>query len=395
MSVGPGERVRGGADGAALLLAQAQFDERSDESGTLRITPGPAKLTIAHLTGQGWTREVVEDPESNVFHRALPVELPGERAGVLTLGGNPAPQPALLKLWNRTPAGLNGTTLARVDFRHRFNRFRDVEIGDVTGDGVPELVVATHDQGVVAVLQRGPDRSWQLTEIDRTTGTFVHEIELADLDGDGRTEVIATPTEPNRMDRGTQPGRIVRYTFEDGGWVASPVAIFPDRHAKEILAVDLEGVGRADLFAAVECPPTTTVTRIRLVGGAWTYDHVATLPSDSCRFLCAGDVDGDGREEMVAACSRSGIWLLRPGTPRWKVELIDDASTAVELATTLADLDRDGIQEIYVAADDQRQLRSYRWRNGRFDREDLLTLEPGDMTFGLDPCTDGHLVPGL
>ena len=34
-----------------------------------------------------------------------------------------------------------------------------------------------------------------------------------------------------------------------------------------------------------------------------------------CRFLTAGDVDGDGRREIVVAAHKTGLWLLRPRAP--------------------------------------------------------------------------------
>ena len=185
------------------------------------------------------------------------------------------------------------------------------------------------------------------------------------------------------------------YSFDGAGWVPSQVAAFADRHAKEILAIDLEGAGRIDLFAAIEppraiaerpdpTPPMVSITRYRWDGGAWLTAEVATIPAESCRFLRAGDVDGDRRRELVAACGNSGLWLLRPGAGGWSRELIDDASTATELAIALADLNRDGAAEIYVAAEDQGQLRAYLWEADGFHRYELLAIPRDIMTFGLE-----------
>ncbi len=55
-----------------------------------------------------------------------------------------------MKLWDT--AG-QARTLWETDFGGVFSRMRDVEAGDIYGDGTAAIVVATHDQGVVAVLR--------------------------------------------------------------------------------------------------------------------------------------------------------------------------------------------------------------------------------------------------
>ena len=100
--------------------------------------------------------------------------------------------------------------------------------------------------------------------------------------------------------------------------------------------------------------------------------RIATLSDYLCRFLTAGDVDGDGKSELVAATFRAGLWLLRPGSdPKrpWTVELIDRDSGGFEHASILTDLDGDGTDELYVASDKHKELRRYVWVDGRPVRE--------------------------
>lgn len=388
------------AAGPALLLAQAQFEKASTGSGTPGVRPGPARLTIVRFEAVEWRAEVLEDADGNVFHKAMPLAIVGEDPGILTIGAAFAPTPARMKVWRRGPAGWRGTTIWSADFGHRFNRFRDVEIGDVTGDGSAEIIVATHDQGVVAVLRRTGGSRWDASVIDRSPNTFVHEIEIGDVDADGLAEIFATPTEPNRLDRGVQPGEITMYSFDGSGWVESPVAVFGDRHAKELLVADLERHGRPDLFAAVEPPagspsPEVAIVRYRREAGAWEAHQLATIPAASCRFLRAGDVDGDGDLDIVASCSRQGLWWLRPQPgDRWFVERIDASSTAVELAIALADLDHNGRPEIFVAAEDQGLLRAYQWESEGFRRHDLLQIPTDVMSFSLEVCLDPGCLGG-
>ena len=96
---------------------------------------------------------------------------------------------------------------------------------------------------------------------------------------------------------------------------------------------------------------------------------IATLDDTLCRFLTAGDVDGDGSLEMVAAAFKSGLWLLKPGEPTWSVESIDKESSGFEHAAILTDLDEDGVDELYVASDRDGEIRRYVWRDGQPERQ--------------------------
>jgi hypothetical protein len=99
---------------------------------------------------------------------------------------------------------------------------------------------------------------------------------------------------------------------------------------------------------------------------------IASVRDPMARFLTAGDIEGDGQREMVLAAKDSGLWLLRPGDdPRakWKAELIDADSKGFEHTAVLADLDGDGRDELYVASDDDKELRRYVWDGTKLRRE--------------------------
>ncbi|MCL6582939.1 MAG: VCBS repeat-containing protein [bacterium] len=377
-----------------LFLAQAQFRTERQPNGETRSIPGAAKLTLVRKVKDRWESSVLEDPESNVFHKALWFTPPGgQQAGILTIAGNAA----ALKLWHQDKNGKwKGTSLWKPTFGGEQNRLRDIEVGDVTGDGVDDLVVATHDQGIVAVLQWKPT-GWEVTELDRTPNTFVHEIEIGDLDQDGKNEFFATPSAPNRLDGTPQPGKIVMYRFDGQQFIHHTIEEFPNRHVKEILLADVNGSGYPDLFAAVEGEMATVldqpklidtakIKQYRMVDGQLIGQIIADLPDMLCRYLTCGDVDGDGSPDIVASTMQSGIWLLRQKKGeqgRWEKSLIDSQSSGFEHATLIADLDHDGHSEIYVASDDQHFLRRYQWSGERFQRDELIRLQADDLTFGL------------
>jgi len=375
-----------------ILLAQAQFIETTDpETGKTKLTPGPARLEILRDVGGEWTSEVIEDPQSNVFHKAVlfeDLEDPDAAPGILTIGANAA----ALKLWRQTDGKWNAETLWTTMFGGKQNRLRDFEIGDVTGDGKLDFAIVTHDQGVVAVLSRG-ETGWEVTEIDRKKKTFVHECELGDLDGNGVLEMYGTPSKPNKFDGTPQPGEIVVYRHTPEGFERGVVEQFPLRHVKEILVTDIDNSGpvllasvEAELGERADAPPDakrTLIKRYRFENGEYVGDVICTLPDHLCRFLNAGDVDGDGKPELIASTHKKGIWIARPTAGNWAVELIDADSGGFEHATVLADLDGDGVQEIYVAADDQQEVRRYRWNGTQFKRETLHPIDGRKITFGI------------
>ncbi len=370
-----------------LLLSLSQFEVAPD--GKVLPRPGPARLEILVRQGGRWDVSMLDDPQSNVFHKAMEYKPVGAAPGILTLGGSEA----ALKLWRRKGSEFQSETLWTEDFGGKFSRMRDAEVGDLFGSGTPDLAVATHDQGVVAVVRAKKDGGWFVDRIDHEPDTFVHEIEIGDVNGDGAVEVYATPSEPNRLDGTAQTGSVVRYvpSKQEG---PTEVADLGNRHAKEIYVGDVDGDGRDELYVSVEAHTEKDGNSIRIVEPVEIrrYDAdtpanagrtIATLDDRLCRFLTVGDLDGDGKKEMVAAAFRSGIWLLRPtaGDGEWSIESIDRDSSGFEHAALMADLDGDGTDELYVASDDQGEVRRYTFNGGAFHKEVIYTRKVRNSAF--------------
>lgn len=344
------------------------------ENGPSGPVPQPAQLGILTNDGTAWSYRFIEDTDSNVFHKAMVYQpLTGE-PGILTAGGTKA----MVKLW--TPDGAS-TTLWEKDFGGRFSRMRDLEVADINGDGFSDIAVATHDQGVVAVLWGDGAGGFTVEELDADPNTFVHEVEVGDLDGNGVLEVYATPSLPNKLDGTPQPGFVTRY-IPGSDEPRAVVADLGDRHAKEILVDDVDGDGTDELYVSVEAVAGGRVEILRFDAGTDPAAGmlITSLDDNLTRFLTAGDIDGDGIEELVAAANKSGLWLLRPGTdPRaeWSIESIDRNSGGFEHASILTDLDGDGVDELYVANDDEGEINRYIWVNGVPQRELLYTHPEG------------------
>jgi hypothetical protein len=390
----------GGSERQALVLSLAQFAAKGAEGGAPKPLPAGLEFLVPQDDGT-WALRTFQDPESNVFHKAMAYP-DGGSVKLLTAAGTQA----ALKLWTRGEDGALrlDETVWKKDFGGKWSRMRDVESADLFGDGRPSLAVATHDQGVVATVHPDGQGGFDVQEIDSQPDIFVHEIEVGDVNGDGALEVYATPSEPNRLDGSVQSGFVVRYVPKTGeGRVV--VADLGDRHAKEILVHDVDGDGRDELYVVVEGHVDAETKSLEHPVEIRRYDAgtdpkqgvlIAEIRDRLCRFLTAGDVDGDGRKELVAAAFQSGLWLLRPGDPggKWQVTSIDRDSGGFEHASILADLDADGRDELYVASDKHNEVRRYVWDGKRMAREVIYKRQGGGgvFTWNLMPVP-GSLVP--
>ncbi len=378
----PQQEALEGGPYPTLLLSQAWFWKDENK----KSKPGPARLEIWRQGPSGWQATRLEDGDSNVFHKAIQ----RDDGWVYTIGA----EKALVKRWKHDGGKWASQTLWEKSWGGKFNRIRDLEFGDVDGDGEDEAVVATHDAGVVAVLNLKGSGPAEVVELDQKKDTFVHEIEIGDIDGDGKKEFFATPSDRNSADK-SQHGEVVMYRFDGTGYKRSVVDPGEGTHAKEILCADIDGDGDDELFSVQEAvlenkrivKPVEVREYKQESDGTFSYGALATIDDRQTRFLVPGDFDGDGQLELVAAAMKSGLYLLDRDGPEgtWTSTRFETDSSGFEHATLAADLDGDGKLELYVAADDQGELVRYTWdaEKKTFSRQLIGKLQPRVFTWNL------------
>ncbi|MEM9382220.1 MAG: VCBS repeat-containing protein [Planctomycetota bacterium] len=173
--------------------------------------------------------------------------------------------------------------------------------GDVDGDG--DLDIVSSDTGTSIAWHRN-DGSLPFAAPQPVVAgaSFASPVDLDDLDGDGDLDVLLLSSN----------GRTIEWVENLGGGAfgtVRTVAVEPSNLAS-VTARDLDLDGDADVVAALV--GVGAVWFENLGGGAFAASSLLTTFDDcGVRSLAVGDVDADGRNDLVLACSSSALGFVR------------------------------------------------------------------------------------
>jgi hypothetical protein len=178
-----------------------------------------------------------------------------------------------------------------------------IAIGDFNGDGRPDFATGTGIQGRRDLVNLGlPDGGWRTFTLDALRPmAYVTAVTAADLDRDGRHDLVVGYLAYEGG--GWWTGIDVFYPRADGSWTRRALAAEPGRRGVASLAVgDLDGDGRPDLVALTGNGEIWTF----LGNGAGFFTRERRpIPAfgGGCRgsHVELADVDADGRDEIVAS----------------------------------------------------------------------------------------------
>jgi subtilisin family serine protease len=267
-------------------------------------------------------------------------------------------------------------------------------LADLDRDGTTEVLIAWND----LVHAFAPDGSeapgWPQRVANAGTGQAIVADtgpSAADLDGDGRLEVVVST-------------RDQVYVFRhDGSLVPGWPRPFPAVNGADCTLADLDGDGRREIVFT----QSSVVNAVRLDGASLPGFPVVLPEGQATRFLAVGDVDGDGRRDVVVTakvqkaycdCAASVLAYVfdhagqpKPGWPRKIGKTLLPAYPFVA-APVLADLDRDGVLDIVVNTEKLNKVRAYRGDGRRISTLVKLPSFPKNaLRNGPEPVTAGDI----
>jgi hypothetical protein len=174
-------------------------------------------------------------------------------------------------------------------------RPNDIAAGDFSGDGKPDLAFPNHDTKLVTVLLGDGRGAFALapgSPVTVDSNPHPHGLAAADFDADGRLDLVV---ESWHVDR-------VELLFGDGhGRFASPGPQFATGRMpyQRVRAADLNGDGRADVVTTNTGGSSLTVLLGNGRGGLAPAAGSPVAVAPSPFTVAVGDVDGDGRRDLV------------------------------------------------------------------------------------------------
>lgn len=207
---------------------------------------------------------------------------------------------------------------------------------DVDDDGRPELLVTRRDAGELACFPN--DGNGVFGRPVRTpAGNEPVGLAPADFDGDGRMDVAVANHETDHLTLLLGDGRC---GFTEAP--SSPLHLRVRPHVHAVATADLDGDGRADLV--VDARESEGLMVLRGLGKARFENEGVFVPmgGDPYRGMIVADLDGDGSSDLATPNPREiGIALSRgDGSLQFESSRPVSADTPFGLATD--DFDGDG-----------------------------------------------------
>jgi hypothetical protein len=307
----------------------------------------PSGIAAVDLTGSGWTDLVVSNFGSGNASIFLhdPAN-PGKylAATTLTTGGQPnqvvsgdingdgkpdlvfadlsSSGNAIVMLQDATHPGqflppLNLST---------GNLTPSVAIGDLNGDGLPDVVAADYDingnNGQVTVFfQNQASPGTFLTAVTFPAGAQPQAVRIADVNGDGLPDLVVANRGPGSDGTGAPGISVLLQDATHPGTFLAPVTYSTPWGAIDVAVADLNGDGKPDLAVASLGPAPTGAISV-LLQNASSPGTFATATSyiafGQPLSVAIADLNGDGHPDIAVADGYSATVMLQsaaaPGT---------------------------------------------------------------------------------
>lgn len=241
-----------------------------------------------------------------------------------------------------------------------------VAVGDVNRDGLFDLALASHASSIFVLINNG-DGSFREMPFSPKVEFHSRALGIEDINGDGWPDIVASSE--GAFIRGYAPkGLLAGINKEGKGWdIGLPVEGL-NIYSDSLSLGDINGDGKTDIAMAPLTAKKEDKKSLWLGDGKGGF---AFHPHDFGDMLTdrvgLGDVDKDGRDEIIFALSRTGekgggfFVKAYKWTPAGLADISDGLETLKNrpLIFDFADMDGDGKKEMILLTRDGLHLLKY------------------------------------
>lgn len=224
-----------------------------------------------------------------------------------------------------------------------------VAIADLDGDGKPDIVVGNFNSSSISIF-RNTSSNGNIsvnTEVVLATAANPSSLELADIDGDGKTDIIVGNS-------GADPVNVFRNMSNPGVLLFTPVsgAITIGGQISRAPG-DLDGDGKPDVVL-IGTGDTVSVLLNNSIPGIFGFAKPVnfTIPSIPAN-ITVSDLDGDGKPDIaVGSAENDGIYILHNNSSPGVAAFAPSANLPIQdlFSINSGDIDGDGKPDLVTTS---------------------------------------------
>ncbi len=211
-----------------------------------------------------------------------------------------------------------------------------IAVGDLNGDGIPDIVTADAGSDSISVLIGNKDGTYQPRQVYKV-GQNPSSVALADIDGDGHLDAIVTNNDDNTV--------TIWWGKGDGTFSGSTLLGTTGNGPHRIAVGDLDGDGRLDI-AVVDW--TSTTANIFFNDGNRQFTTATLGTWGQPDSIALGDLNGDGMLDIVVGGERESVYINQGGRKFKSTGNFQPTDHSDEVI--IADINHDGKGDVISAS---------------------------------------------